>query len=158
VDVGGGTGALLAEILRAHPQLHGILVDVPRAVASSAEIFAAAGVADRATTSGQSFFDPLPAGADIYLLKNVLADWPDAEATELLRRCAEAARPNGKVVVLSGAGPGPVADPDLLMLVLLGGKSRTLAEFREMAARAGLAIHAADRLPSGRFSVECIPL
>lgn len=157
VDVGGGTGALLAEILRVHPEVRGILVDVPRAVASSAEIFAAAGVADRASTSGQSFFDPLPAGADIYLLKNILADWPDAEATALLRRCAEAARSNGKVIVLSGVGAGPVADPDLLMLVLLGGKCRTLAEFQEMAAQAGLAIHAADRLPSGRFIVECVP-
>jgi len=157
VDVGGGTGALLAEILRAHSEVRGILVDVPRAVANSAEIFAAAGVADRAATSGQSFFDPLPAGADLYLLKNVLADWPDAEATALLRRCAEGARPNGKVIVLSGVGPGPVADPELLMLVLLGGKSRTLAEFQEMAARAALAIHGADRLPSGRFIVECVP-
>jgi 2,7-dihydroxy-5-methyl-1-naphthoate 7-O-methyltransferase len=158
VDLGGGTGALLAEILRAHPQVHGILVDVPRVVASSAEIFETAGVADRASTSGQSFFDALPAGADLYLLKNVLADWPDAEATALLRRCAEAARPNGKVIVLSGVDSGPVADPDLLMLVLVGGKSRTLAEFREMAARAGLAIQAADRLPSGRFIVECVSL
>jgi hypothetical protein len=63
VDVGGGTGSLLAEILRARPTVRGILVDLPPTVARSAEIFRAAGVAERVTTVGQSFFDPLPAGA-----------------------------------------------------------------------------------------------
>src|SRR5439155_18130724 len=84
VDVGGGTGALLAEILRARPQIRGTLVDLPRTVARSGEIFQMAGVADRVTAVGQSFFDPLPVGADLYLLKNVLSDWPDREATAIL--------------------------------------------------------------------------
>ena len=87
------------------PTVRGTLVDLPSTVARSAEIFPAAGVADRVTTVGQSFFDPLPAGADLYLLKNVLADWPDREATAILRRCAEAAHPAGRVVVLGGVSP-----------------------------------------------------
>src|SRR5262249_21149895 len=86
VDIGGGTGALLAEILRARPGACGILVDLPRAIAHSSETFEAAGVSGRVTTSAQSFFDPLPTGADLYLLKNVLADWPDRDALALLRR------------------------------------------------------------------------
>jgi SAM-dependent methyltransferase len=159
VDVGGGTGALLAEILRARPGLRATLVDLPRTVARSGKIFQAAGVAERVTTIGQSFFDPLPPGADLYLLKNVLADWPDREAMAILSRCAEAARPSGRVVVLGGVSPddarGPA--PELLMLVLLGGTDRTLAEFRELACGAGLAVQAAGRLPSGRFAVECRP-
>ena len=159
VDVGGGTGALLAEILRARPALRGTLVDLPSTVARSAETFRAAGVADRATAIGQSFFDPLPPGADLYLLKNVLADWPDPEATALLTRCAEAARPNGRVVVLGGVTPDDdgTPSPELLMMILVGGKSRTLAEFRELAASAGLKVHAAGQLPSGRFAVESRP-
>src|SRR5205085_3701060 len=96
VDVGGGTGAMLAELLRARPHLRGTLVDLPKAVARSAETFTAAGVADRGTAVGQSFFDPLPAAADLYLLKNVLNDWPDRETTAILSRCAEAARPSGR--------------------------------------------------------------
>jgi hypothetical protein len=158
VDVGGGTGALLAEVLRAHPGTRGILVDLPRTVARSAELLQAAGVADRVTTAGQSFFDPLPPGGDIYMMKSVLADWPDAEAEQLLRRCAEAARPNGRVVVLSGVTPNATASPELLMLVLVGGKDRTLAEFGELARAAGLEIRASGRVPSGRFVVECRPL
>ena len=68
-DVGGGTGVMLAEILRAHPHIKGILIDRPKTVARSAEIFEAAGVSDRVATACQSFFDPLPPGADLYLLR-----------------------------------------------------------------------------------------
>src|SRR5713101_4603265 len=106
VDVGGGTGALLAEILRNQPKVRGTLVDLPRTIARSGEVFRAAGVADRVTTVTQSFFDSLPGGADVYILKGVLNDWPDREATVILKRCAEAARPHGRVVVFTGAGPG----------------------------------------------------
>ena len=134
VDVGGGTGSLLVEILRAHPHVRGTLVDLPRAAAQARSAFEAAGVADRATVVGQSFFDPLPSGADVYVVKNVLADWPDAEAAAILRRCSEAARPNGRVVVFTGAGPGDEADPELLMLVLVGGKG---ARWRSSANWAG---------------------
>lgn len=159
VDVGGGTGALLAEILRARPEVRGTLVDLPATVARSADHFRAAGVADRARARGQSFFDPLPSGADLYLLKSVLGDWPDREAAAILARCAEAARPDGRVVILNGVSPdsdtGPA--PDLLMLVLVGGKQRSLSEFRALAIAAGLEVHAAERQPSGRFVVECKP-
>ncbi len=161
VDVGGGTGTQLAEVLRARPDLRGILVDLPRTVARSAEVFKAAGVADRVTTVGQSFFDPLPAGADLYLLKSVLSDWPDAEATSILLRCAEAARPHGRVVILNGVTPdddpsGP--SPALLMLVLVGGRERSLSEFRALAGDAGLEVQAAGRQATGRFVVECRPV
>jgi SAM-dependent methyltransferase len=157
VDVGGGTGALLAEVLRAHPAVRGTLVDVPATVARSAEIFRAAGVADRVTTVGQSFFDPLPAGGDLYLLKSVLSDWPDPEAATILRRCADAARPAGRVVAVNGVSPDEDGSPspDLLMMVLVGGKQRTLSEFRELARGAGLEVRAAERKPSGKFIVEC---
>jgi hypothetical protein len=157
VDVGGGSGSLLAEILRARPGVKGTLVDLPRTVARSGEVFKAAGVTDRVTTVGQSFFDALPAGSDVYLLKNVLSDWPDVEATAILRRCAEAARPSGRVVVFNGAGPGEEASPEILMMVLVGGRGRSLEEFREMARNAGLQVTAVGRQPSGRVIVECRP-
>ncbi|MBZ5626917.1 MAG: hydroxyneurosporene methyltransferase [Acidobacteriia bacterium] len=158
VDVGGGTGTLLAEILRTWSHVRGTLVDLPRTVARSDEVFRAAGVADRVTTVAQSFFDPLPGGSDLYILKNVLGDWPDREATAILRRCAEAARPAGRVVAFTGAGAGEDASPELLMLVLVGGRGRTLDEFRGMAREAGLEVLAVGRQPSGRVIVECRPM
>ena len=158
VDVGGGTGALLAELLRARPEVRGTLVDLPRTVARSSEVFQAAEVAARVTVVAQSFFDPLPAGRDLYILKGVLNDWPDREATAILKRCAEAARPSGRVVVFTGAGPGEDASPELLMMVLVGGRGRTLDEFGEMAREAGLEVRANGRQPSGRVIVECRPM
>jgi SAM-dependent methyltransferase len=158
VDVGGGTGALLAEVLRMRPGIRGTLVDLPRVVARSGDLFRAAGVADRVATVGQSFFDPLPAGCDLYLLKNVLGDWPDPEATAILKRCAEAARPSGRVVVFTGAGPGEPASPELLMMVLVGGRGRTLEEFRGMARMAGMEVSAVGRQSSGRVIAECRPV
>jgi 2,7-dihydroxy-5-methyl-1-naphthoate 7-O-methyltransferase len=160
LDVGGGTGALLAAILHARPHVRGTLVELPRVVARAGEVFRAAGVAERVTTVAQSFFDPLPAGADLYLLKSVLNDWPDREAIAILRGCAEAARPGGRVVVLGGVSPDgrtPGPSPALLDMVLLGGRQRTLTELRELAGEAELAVWAAGWQPSGRFAVECRP-
>jgi 2,7-dihydroxy-5-methyl-1-naphthoate 7-O-methyltransferase len=158
-DVGGGTGSLLAEILRGRPHLRGTLIDLPATIERSQEVFAAAGVSERVTAVGQSFFDPLPAGLDLIVLKSVLSDWSDREATTILRRCADAVQPNGRVVLLNGVKPdedGP-ADPALLMMVLVGGRDRTLTEFRTLAREAGLRVSASARQTSGRFIVECHP-
>jgi hypothetical protein len=157
VDVGGGTGAMLAEVLRAHPEVRGTLVDLPRTVARSGPIFQAAGVADRVTTAGQSFFDPLPPGADLYLLKSVLNDWPEPETVAILRRCAEAARPAGRVVVMGGVAPEGAARGLVEETVLLGGETNTVEEFRELARRAGLRVRADEPDRSGRLVVECSP-
>jgi SAM-dependent methyltransferase len=157
VDVGGGTGAMLAQILRTRPEIHGTLVDLPRTVARSAEIFQAAGVAERVTTVGQSFFDPLPAGADLYLLRGILNDWPDREATAILSRCAQAARPTGRVVVLKGIAPDEAPRGLAIEMLLVGGKQRSVAEFRELARAAGLEVLAAEQQPSGYFVAECRP-
>lgn len=158
VDVGGRTGALLAEILRARPDIHGTLVDLPRTVARAGSLFQAAGVAERVRTVGQSFFDPLPSGADLDILKSILNDWPDREAQLILSRCAEAARPSCRLVILGGVSSDDRADPQLLMMVLLGSKERTLTEFRELGRLAGLEVQAAGWLPSGRLAVECHPM
>jgi hypothetical protein len=157
VDVGGGTGAMLAEVLRARPEVRGTLVDLPGTVARSADVFDAAGVTDRVATSAQSFFDPLPAGADLYLLRKVINDWADAEAAAILRRCAEAASPDGRVVVLGGVSED--GDPGGLFeeMVLVAGKQRGITEFAELARGAGLEVVAAGSQPSGYFVVECRP-
>jgi len=157
-DVGGGTGAMLVQILRFRPEVHGTLVDLPRTVALSGEIFQAAGVAERVTAVGQSFFDPLPPGLDLYILRGILNDWPDAEATMILSRCAEAARPTGRVIVLGGVSPDGARRSLVIEMVLCGGKHRTVTEFRELAREAGLEVLAAERQPSGYFVVECRPV
>jgi 2,7-dihydroxy-5-methyl-1-naphthoate 7-O-methyltransferase len=155
VDVGGGTGAMLASLLRRHPRVRGILVDFPGTVARAGDILTPAGVAGRVSLRGQSFFDPLPAGADLYLLKNVLNDWPDEETVAILRRCAQAARPGGSIAVLGGVSPDDAPRSLGIDMLVAGGKTSTLTQFAELARQAGLDILAAATQASGRFVVEC---
>jgi 2,7-dihydroxy-5-methyl-1-naphthoate 7-O-methyltransferase len=154
VDVGGGTGAMLASLLRRHPGVRGTLVDFPGTVARAAETLDAAGVADRVRIAGQSFFDPLPAGADLYVLKSVLNDWPDEPTVAILRRCAEAAPPAGTVVVLGGVAPDAAPRPLAIDMLVAGGKTSTVTQFAGLARSAGLEILAARTQSSGRFVVE----
>jgi hypothetical protein len=158
VDVGGGTGAMLAQLLRTRPTIHGTLIDFPRTVARSNAIFGAAGVADRATIVGQSFFEPLPPGADIYLLRGILNDWPDQEAQAILKRCAEAARPTGRVVVLKGIVPDQTPSGLEIEMVLLGGKQRSVAALQKLAHKAGLDLVSAGKQASGYFAAEFRPI
>jgi SAM-dependent methyltransferase len=156
VDVGGGSGAMLAELLRVRPTLRGVLVDLPATVARAGATFEAAGVSDRVTLAPQSFFDPLPGGADLYLVRKVLNDWADRETVAILRRCAEAARPSGVVAVIGGVVADGTVRPIGIDMLLVGGRTNTLAEFRVLAHNAGLDVVASvDGL--SHFMVECRP-
>jgi hypothetical protein len=154
VDVGGGTGSLLAALLGAHPHLQGTLVDLPGTVARAVEHLGVAGVAERVRFVGQSFFDPLPAGADVYVLQKVLNDWPDRETVRILSRCGDAAGTDGRLLVAGGvrADDAPVALQ--LEMVLVGGRTDDLTTFRARAAEAGLEVVAAGPGARGRLVVE----
>ncbi len=158
VDVGGGTGAVLAALLQAHPGLRGTLVDLPGPVERSQATFADAGVSDRVQTIGGSFFDPLPAGSDVYLLRKVVSNWGDDEAAMILRRCAEAARPDGRVLVIGGVSADGEPHTLEVDMLLVPGKRRTLAEFQDLAATAGLELVAGGQPPADAGVVECRPL
>jgi hypothetical protein len=154
VDVGGGTGAMLAELLLLRPHLTGTLVDFPATVARSEAVFDAAGLRDRVKTVGQSFFEPLPEGADLYLLRKVINDWPDQEATTILRRCAEACPARGSVVVIGGVSHDPKTRGIPIEQILVGGRPRSVGEFETIASEAGLKVVAAEDQAPG-FVVEC---
>jgi len=157
VDVGGGDGTLLARIMVVHGDARGVLFDRPAVVARAAAVLAAAGVADRCDVVGGDFFAALPQGADAYILKAILHDWPDAPAVAILRRCREAMRPGARLLVIERlVGPpneGAEAKfSDLNMLVVPGGRERTGAEFATLLADAGFA--ACRVIPTGtRMSV-----
>jgi SAM-dependent methyltransferase len=156
VDVGGGTGTMLAAILEAHAHLRGTLVELPGTIARAAAVFAAAGLDARVTLVAQSFFDPLPAGGDVYVLRKVLNDWPEAETVAILRRCAEALAPGGRVVVTGGVAPETEGRGLDVEMLLVGGRTDRLETFRERARAAGLEVTSARRQASGAFVVECV--
>ena len=149
---------MLASLLRRHPRALGILVDLPGTVARAGETIESFGVAERVTVEAQSFFDPLPAGADLYLLKSVLNDWPDEPTVAILRRCAEAATTaQASIVVLGGVAADETPRSLGIDMLVAGGKSSTLTQFTELARRAGLDVIAARTQSSGRYVVECRP-
>ncbi len=149
VDVGGGAGFKLAALLLARSDLTGTLVELPPTAARAERVLADAGVGDRATVVARSFFDPLPAGADLYLLSSIINDFPDPEAIRILSRCAEAAGGSGRVLVRGGALDHDAPTGLEVELVLLGGRVRGPDEFAALAARAGLRIKDLHRQPAG---------
>ncbi|MEM9291054.1 MAG: methyltransferase [Acidobacteriota bacterium] len=148
VDVGGGQGVLLAELLKRHPGCRGLLFDLPEAVVGSGEVFAAAGVQQRAQVVAGDAFDAVPAGADLYLLCRVLSNWSDESAIaglSALRRALQAGArtPSPRLVIVDALMPeGPAgrafAGPDLHHFLLWGGGFRTLPEVRQLLSAAGL--------------------
>jgi hypothetical protein len=141
-DIAGGTGALLATILRQQPDSLGILFDQPHVVAAAKEILDRAGVADRVRIESGSFFAGVPSGADAYVMRRILHDWPDAEATAILRCCRAAMRPDARLLLIESVVGPPNEDPqskflDLVMLVSAGGRERTAAEWRALLADGG---------------------
>lgn len=91
-------------------------------------------------------------------MSKVLKDWPDCKTEAILKRCAEAAQPSGRIVISGGVSLDDAPASLSIETVLLGGKTNTLAELRELACEVGLEVAAAGRLPSGRFVVECRPM
>jgi 2,7-dihydroxy-5-methyl-1-naphthoate 7-O-methyltransferase len=161
-DIGGGTGTLIAEVLRRNPQLRGTLADLPETAARARQYLAGLGLDSRCEVIGQSFFDPLPPGADAYLLNRVIHDWDDAAATAILRRCAEAAGSTGRVLVIESHGtpdgdPAAFAEMNLRMLVLAGGRERTIDDYSALAAGAGLQVTAVHDITERHVIIECIP-
>ncbi|MGH8933486.1 MAG: methyltransferase [Egibacteraceae bacterium] len=156
VDVGGGAGLLLTEILRAHEGVRGTIVEQAPTVTRARDAIATAGLADRCEAVVGSFFDPLPTVGDLYVLWNVLHDWTDAEAAAILRRCAEAAGDAGRVLIVEFGEQDPhsFTSMDLLMLVVNSGHERTVEEFTALAASAGLTMASATPTPSGLSLIE----
>ncbi len=167
VDVGGGSGWLLAEVLTAHPHLRGTLFDQAGPAATAERTFAERGLAGRADVAAGDFFGPLPAGADLYVLSRVLTDWDDTHATAILRRCADAAgasrasRAAGRVLVVEVLPTQPrvphLSSYDLKMLVVAGGRERGTDDFAALAAAAGLGLARTYSGPGGLALLELAP-
>jgi O-methyltransferase domain/Dimerisation domain len=162
VDVGGGTGTLLAAILAANPGLRGVLFDQPQVVAGAAAVLGAAGVAGRCEIKSGDFFAAVPDGGDAYLLKAILHDWTDAEAARILRICRAAVPARGKLLVveqvIAPPNEGPVGKlSDLNMLAITGGRERTAEEFAALLESGGFHIGPVHPTSSALSIIEAVP-
>lgn len=166
VDVGGGQGLLLAEVLRAHPSVRGVLFDLPEVVAGAVPILDDAGVTDRCEVVGGSFFEKVPAGGDLYMMKAIIHDWDDERSSAILRNCRACMSASARVALIEQVMPERIiADEasqratlmDLNMLVLAGGRERTQQEFADLFTVAGLRMASVEPTPSGANVIEGLP-
>lgn len=150
VDVGGGNGSLLRELLRRRPGLRGIVLDLPETDRDEAAF------GDRIEFVPGSFFESVPEG-DVYVLGTVLHDWDDEHAGAILRTIQACAPSYARVAILDSVIP-PGNEPhgakwlDLLMLTLFRGRERTEAEWRAVVEGAGLAV---ETIEDGLIQASC---
>jgi hypothetical protein len=145
IDVGGGSGNMIVNVLRQHPQANGVVYDMPHVVPEAQARLAAEGLTGRARVEGGSFFDGVPAGGDLYILSHIIHDWDEASCLRILDHCRTAKAAGGKVLIVEMVVPPPnVAHPakmlDLVMLTVPGGRERTVDEYRALLAKAGLTL------------------
>ncbi|WBB61647.1 methyltransferase [Streptomyces sp. WMMC500] len=142
VDVGGGRGGQLRAILRRNAHLEGTLLDLEPVVAG--HVLDVPELSGRWRAVGGDFFSAVPEGGDVYILKHVLASWPDEQCVQILEGCRRAMPDDGRLLMVNalvpeGNEPHPSKVVDMTMLTVLNGKGRTQAEYEELMRKAGLA-------------------
>ena len=164
-DIGGGYGLLLATILHAHPNLRGVLFDVPEVVAAAEEPLGRAGVLERCRLEGGDFFQAVPGDADVYLLSWILHDWPDDQALRVLRTCRTCVRPGSRLLLIERVLPeraessAPARDAllgDVHMLAVLSGRERTRREFANLLSASGFSLERVVPTDSPRTILEAV--
>jgi hypothetical protein len=169
VDVAGGHGLLLATVLGRNPHLKGTLFDAPHVIAGAQDgplkpFLGRSGPSDegRCTLVGGDMFQSVPAGADAYLMKHIIHDWPDDRCIHLLKLCRKAVNPGGKLLVVDcviqpGNDFSPAKFLDLQMLLFPGGMERTEKQFREIFTAAGWRLNRIVPTKAGEAVVEGLP-
>lgn len=143
VDVGGGRGGFLVQILMRAPDAVGILFEQPQ-VLEVANWPDDAGLLDRIEKVAGNFFESVPDGADCYVIKGVLHDFDDDHCVRILSNCRAAMRADGCVLIAnqdlpdSIDGPHPNLTMDIQMMTLLGGRERSNADWSDLFRQSGL--------------------
>lgn len=164
MDVGGGNGALLAHILKSHSGLRGVLADLPDVLERAQRGGFLGGTLDaRATMQPCDFFREVPAGCRAYMLKSVIHDWDDERSHKILANCRRAVPDDGvlllvELLIADGNLPSAGKLTDIVMMVLTGGRERTVHEYRDLLATAGFRLNQVFSAPSDLSIIEGVPV
>ena len=144
-DIAGGHGYLLSQILKANPNMKGILFDMEHVIAGSAEMLRSFGVEDRVETVSGDFFAEVPA-ANAYIMKHIIHDWDNERSIKILKTIHRAMKGDGKVllaemVIPEGNEPHPGKMLDLEMLTSPGGLERTADEYARLFEQSGFKLN-----------------
>jgi ubiquinone/menaquinone biosynthesis C-methylase UbiE len=162
VDVGGGLGGMISAILRANPNLSGVLFDAPSVVEKAREFLINAGVSERCETIGGDFFESVPAGGDVYTLRWIIHDWEDGLSIKILKNIRNVLPPNGKLLLFEAVVPQN-GQPhfskfmDLIMLTMTGGRERTAEEYESLLGKADFKVTRVIPTASFMSIVEAVP-
>src|SRR5262249_48925093 len=141
VDVAGGLGSLLGAVLKAYPDMRGILSDAPSVIESARHEIDKYRLDGRCERAGIEFVASGPAGGDAHMMKHIIHDWDDEHWLRILKNCHAVMQPGGRLLVIDaviapGNEPSVGKTLDLFML-LIGGRERTETEFRTLFETAG---------------------
>jgi len=163
MDVGGGNGILLAAILTAHPGLRGVLADLPHTIERAADRgFLGGELASRSAMQACDFFDEVPHGCRAYVMKHVIHDWDDERAHNILANCRRSVPKHGAVLLVEfalpeGNAPSAGKFADVVMMLMTGGKERTVEEYRHLLGQAGFSLNQVISTVSGLNIIEALP-
>jgi hypothetical protein len=162
-DLGGGTGTLLATILKASERLRGTVFELAYAVPRARQTIDNLGLSARCDVLEGDFFKAVPTGRDAYILSHVLHDWNDEQTLSILRNCRAAIAKEGKLLIVEAVlPPGDTPHPgkliDLLMLTVTGGLERTAEEYGELLAAADFKLTRVVPTAIAQSVVEAIPV
>ena len=158
LDVGGGLGHILAEILAVYKNLSGGVFDLPVVADNAGKFIHEQGLSDRCSFIEGSFFESVPDGYEAYFLKSVIHDWKDEEAIQILKKCRESVPEDGRLLICeqiydSSDSLHPDRYLDLEMLVLADGKERTESEFDTILNSSGFERVKRHEIENTSFSV-----
>lgn len=161
-DIGGGTGALLQAVLELHPAIKATLFDQPHVIAQAEAQWRSEDRGPGPATIGGDFMRNIPVQADVHLLKSILHDWDDTDALRILRNCRSAMRQGERLLVIERMLPErPADDPathllDVHMMLVTGGRERSLAQFRTLLEKAGFDVVSARPTPCAFTLMEAV--
>jgi hypothetical protein len=146
IDVGGGHGALSAAVLSRYPNAKVVVFDQPTVIESAPLVLRGLGVDGHYELAGGDFFESVPAGGDVYVLKDVIHDWDDDGALRILQSVRKAMPADARLLVIeriipTGNEPFVGKDVDITMLALTGGLERTESEYRQLLDLADLRLN-----------------
>ena len=163
MDVGGGNGILLAAILKAHRGLRGVLADLPHTVERATHCgFLGGELAARSAIHPCDFFHKVPSGCRAYLMKHVIHDWDDERARNILANCRRAVPKDGALLLVEWAlpeGNAPSAGKfaDVVMMLMTGGKERTVEEYRRLLGQVGFRLNQVISTSCDLNIIEALP-
>jgi hypothetical protein len=163
VDLGGGHGSLIAAILKANPNMRGVLYDRPSVVAGARDLLNAEGVAHRCELVAGDFFQSVPAGGDAYILKWIIHDFQDDRSVEILKNCRRAMADVGKLLLVERVVPRGKDGrseklADITMLAIPGGLERTEAQFSSLLRAAGFRLVRIVPTQTEMNVIEAVPI